>query len=272
MAARIVVIEDNKENLDLMSYLLRAFGHTVFSTGDGEEGLETVRRELPDLILSDLQMPKVDGYEVARAVRQDRRLAKLPMVAVTAYAMRGDRDRVLAAGFDGYISKPIVPEEFVGQVEAFLRPAGQAPPGSAPVRSRATILVVDNSPVNLGLMQSTLEPFGYKVIPAQSAREGLELARQDPPDLILSDLHMPDLDGYGFLRMAKAEPALREIPFALVSSTVWRETDPSLALSLGANKFILRPIEPQKLVAEIEACLAERGPASQNAKPRLREG
>ena len=92
MAARIVLIEDNKESLDLMSYLLRAFGHTVFPAGDGEEGLETGRRELPDLILSDLQMPKVDGYEVARAVRQDPRLANLPLVAVTAYAMRGDRE------------------------------------------------------------------------------------------------------------------------------------------------------------------------------------
>src|SRR5260221_12288833 len=113
MPARILVIEDNAENLELMTYLLTAFHHMVFTARDGEEGLEVARRELPDLILCDLQMPILDGYGVARALRQDARLARHPLVAITAFAMRGDRDRVLAAGFNGYISKPITPEEFV---------------------------------------------------------------------------------------------------------------------------------------------------------------
>jgi two-component system cell cycle response regulator len=267
--ARILVIEDNAENLKLMSYLLKAFQHTVYTASDGEEGLEAARRELPDLILCDLQMPKLDGYGVVRAVRKDPRLAGLPLVAVTAYAMRGDRDKVLAAGFTGYISKPIIPEEFVGQVERFLEPQAQgqvAPrlaPASdgchaAPAQSGTTILVVDNSPVNLTLMRSTLEPFGYRVRTAGSVKEGLELARLAPPDLILSDLHMPEVDGYGFLKAVQSEPGLRMIPFAIISSTVWRETDPAVALGLGANKFILRPIEPQELVDQIEACLARR--------------
>ncbi len=265
MPARILVIEDNRDNLELMTYLLEVFGYEVLTAMDGEEGLEVARREFPNLVLSDLQMPKLDGYEVARAFRRDPRLAMLPLVAVTAYAMRGDRDKVLAAGFDGYISKPIVPEEFVGQVERFLEPRWHATAqraltsdehGPAQLPHRATILVVDNSPVNLQLMQSTLEPFGYKVITAGSAREALELARENPPDLILSDLHMPDMDGYGFLNALKSHESLKVIPFAIISSTIWGEKDPNHALRMGADKFILRPIEPQRLVAEIEACLA----------------
>lgn len=266
MPARILVIEDNRENLELMTYLLDASGFLTLTAADGVEGLKVLRRELPDLILCDLQMPRMDGYEVAREIRGDPRLAKLPLVAVTAYAMRGDRDRVLKAGFDGYISKPIVPEEFVSQIQLFVCSAPSASPPSRPVpapvtpempaaQARATIVVVDNSPVNLNLMRSTLEPFHFKVITLDTVREALEMIRREPPDLIISDLHMPETDGYGFLGALKADPLLKAIPFMLLSSTVWRDTDPRLALSLGADKFVLRPIEPQELIAEIEACL-----------------
>jgi CheY-like chemotaxis protein len=121
--ARILLIEDNDENLELMTYLLEAFGHTVLTARDGRQGLDVASRDTPDLILCDLQMPKLDGFGVLREIRRDRRLAKTPLVAITAFAMRDDHDRVLAAGFDGYLAKPIVPEEFVGQVESFLSSA-----------------------------------------------------------------------------------------------------------------------------------------------------
>jgi two-component system cell cycle response regulator len=259
MVARILVVEDNPDNLNLMTYLLKAFGHTVLTARNGKEGLESARRELPDLILCDLHMPKMDGFELIRDLRLDPRLANRPVIAVTAYAMRGDDANVLAAGFDGYISKPIVPEEFVGQVERFLRPS------DLPVGKRATILVVDNSPVNLNLMHSTLEPFGFRVISATSAMEGLALARLNAPDLILSDLHMPEVDGFDFLKAVRLDPALRAIPFAMVSSTVWHDVDPEVVQSLGATKLIMRPIEPQKLLVEIEDCLGEGSPASKRA-------
>lgn len=256
------MIEDNDENLELMTYLLQAFGHTALTARDGVEGLTVARRETPELILCDLQMPRLDGFGVARELRTDARLARIPLVAITAFAMRDDRERVLAAGFDGYITKPITPEEFVGQVEAFLRPA--TPPESQPQHQQAKpgsgprIVAVDNSPVNLVLVRSTLEPFGYRITTADSVKEALDLIRRDPPDLILSDLHMPDADGYDFLKIVKTDPQLRAIPFALISSTVWRETDPAIALSMGAAKFILRPIEPGHLVEQVEEALASR--------------
>jgi len=260
MPARILVIEDNDANLELMVYLLRAFGHETLAARDGVEGLELARREATDLVLCDLQMPRLDGFALARELRQDARLARLPLVAVTAFAMRDDRERVLAAGFDGYITKPIVPEEFVGQVEAFLHPAApvQAQQHSPQAPSGARILAVDNSPVNLSLMRSTLEPFGYQVTTADTVKQALALLRRNPPDLILSDLHMPEAGGYDFLRIVKTDPQLCSIPFALISSTVWRETDPTLALSMGAAKFILRPIEPDELVAQVEDALARK--------------
>ena len=123
--ARILIIEDNPENMQLMMYLLTAFGHTVLETTLGEKGLRLAKEESPDLILCDLHMPGMDGYEVAKRLKLDPQLASIPLVAVTAYAMVGDREKVLAAGFNGYISKPINPELFVSEIEIFL--ASRAP-------------------------------------------------------------------------------------------------------------------------------------------------
>ncbi|HEY3128453.1 MAG TPA: response regulator [Acidobacteriota bacterium] len=269
MPARILVIEDNPTNLDLMVYLLRAFGHTPLVAHDGEQGLEVVRREAPDLIVCDVHMPNVDGYEVVRRLKAHPAMNQIPVIAVTALAMVGDRDKILEAGFDGYIAKPIAPDTFVGQVEAFLPPDHRALPreiaarspaeASSPPAHRATILVVDDSPVNRDLIRSTLEPFGYKVILAHTVQEGLELARSSPPDLILSDLHMPHEDGITFIKIVRTEPALNPIPFVFISASVFGDRDRRLALEEGATRFITRPIEPQALLQEIEKCLGSRG-------------
>ena len=123
--ARIVVIEDNPTNLQLMVYLLQAFGHTPLDAVDGETGLELIRRESPELVLCDIHLPGMDGFGVAHQLKGHPDLRAIPLVAVTALAMVGDRDRILSAGFDGYITKPIAPETFVGQVEGFLPSAAQ---------------------------------------------------------------------------------------------------------------------------------------------------
>src|SRR5688572_23753918 len=123
MPARILLIEDHPANLDLMTYLLGAFGHITVTATDGLEGLEAAAHAAPDLIICDVQLPTIDGLEVARRLKADAALRAIPLVAVTALAMVGDRDRVLAAGFDGYIPKPIQPEIFVRQLETFLPPS-----------------------------------------------------------------------------------------------------------------------------------------------------
>jgi two-component system, cell cycle response regulator DivK len=121
MGAKILLVEDNPANLHLMDYLLRAFGHVTVSAKDGAQGVALAERESPDVILMDLQLPTLDGYAAAQRIRALPALAHVPIIAVTAFAMVGDRDKVLSVGFDGYISKPIEPETFVGVVERFIR-------------------------------------------------------------------------------------------------------------------------------------------------------
>ncbi len=108
---------------------------------------------------------------------------------------------------------------------------------------------------NIHLARSQLEPQGYEILTATSALEGMALARRAKPDLIVSDVHMPHHDGYDFQSMVQADPELAQIPFVFLSSSVWSIREKETALTRGARKFISRPIEPEALVAELEACL-----------------
>lgn len=120
----ILLIEDNEQNRYLATYLLEARGWRVVHAGDGPAGIALARRERPVLILLDIQLPGMDGHAVARQLRADPVLAQVPVVAVTSYAMAGDREAAMAAGCHGYIEKPIDPQTFVATVENFLAAAG----------------------------------------------------------------------------------------------------------------------------------------------------
>ena len=122
MEYRILVIEDNEQNIYLMDFLLRAAGFRVIQAMDGTTGIEKARETRPDLILLDIQLPEMDGYEVARRLRADPGLAQTPIIAVTSYAMVGDREKAIEAGCTSYIEKPINPDTFVKQITPFLEP------------------------------------------------------------------------------------------------------------------------------------------------------
>lgn len=255
----ILVIEDNAPNLELMTYLLGAFGHETRSATSGEEGLLLAAQERPDLILCDVHLPGMDGCEVARRVKADPSLSGVPLIAVTALAMVGDRERVLSAGFDSYIPKPISPESFVPQIEAFL--AEQA---ARPTRPR--VLVVDNTPVNLEFAACLLVPHGFEVQTASGLAEALELARTFQPDLILSDVHMGGQGGQGLdlVRAVGEDEELRAIPVLLITSTHDDPRERDRALRLGAIEYLFRPIEASVLLEQVRSCVEQRRKSGQS--------
>lgn len=120
MKPRILVIEDNEQNMYLLTFLLNRSGQEVLQARDGRQGIALARKENPDLILLDIQLPEMDGYTVAREIKTDPALAAIPIVAVTSYAMVGDREKAMNAGCSGYIEKPINPDTFLDQITAFL--------------------------------------------------------------------------------------------------------------------------------------------------------
>jgi CheY-like chemotaxis protein len=120
MKATILVIEDNEKNAYLVTFILEKCGYQVIQARDGEAGIALARQIKPDLILLDVQLPVMDGYAVARELTRNGELRGIPIVAVTSYALVGDRERILAAGCGGYIEKPINPPTFVAEIEQYL--------------------------------------------------------------------------------------------------------------------------------------------------------
>lgn len=120
MPDHLLIIEDNAQNFYLMRFLLEKNGFTVVGAETGPQGVEAALHDKPRAILLDIQLPEMDGYAVAAELKRHPELAKVPIIAVTSYAMVGDRERILAAGATGYIEKPIDPETFVAEIKGYL--------------------------------------------------------------------------------------------------------------------------------------------------------
>ena len=120
MTKRILVIEDQEDNRAILRDLLSSAGFSVLEAVNGAEGVTKARSELPDLILMDIQMPVMDGYEATRRIKADAATASIPIIAVTSYALSGDEVRAREAGCNGYVAKPFSPRQLLGQVRGFL--------------------------------------------------------------------------------------------------------------------------------------------------------
>ncbi|WP_144290120.1 response regulator [Ideonella sp. A 288] len=261
----VLVIEDNLANAELVVYLLKSSGCRALTAFDGESGVAMACAERPDLVLCDLQLPGIDGFEVVRQLREVDALRGVPLVALTASAMTGDDDRILGRGFDGYISKPIDPTGFIALIRRHL-PDGDrvgqtsvppaVPAATVPRPRLATVLALDDTRINLELKRGLLEPHGYEVLTATTMDDALALARERLPQLILSDVGMAQGDGFEFITALKADPALRHIPVLFLSSTHWDTESRTRGLALGAVRYVRRPIDSDLLLREIRAVLA----------------
>jgi len=117
---KILVVEDNEKNMYLIGFILRKKGYDVIEATRGEEGVELAIKERPDLILMDIQLGDMNGLEATKKIRESQADGKIPIVALTSYAMVGDKEKALAAGCTSYIEKPIDPETFVAEIEKYL--------------------------------------------------------------------------------------------------------------------------------------------------------
>ncbi len=120
MAKTILIVEDDTKNMTLFRDLLQVSGYSTIEASDGKQGIELAKAKKPDLILMDIQMPGMDGLEATRILKADAATSNIPVIALTAYAMKGDKERILEAGCDGYLAKPINTDEFLKEVAEYL--------------------------------------------------------------------------------------------------------------------------------------------------------
>ncbi len=176
MKKRILIIEDNEHNLYLMTIILQKKGYEVVSARDGRQGIALAGQVKPALILLDIQLPIMNGYDVARELRENPALADVPIVAETSYAMAGDRERIMAAGCTGYIEKPFQPDTFAAEIERYL--SHRVKEEVVQVVDMITVLVVDDNKQDQYMLKVLLEVHGYKVTSAANGVEALKTARR----------------------------------------------------------------------------------------------
>jgi CheY-like chemotaxis protein len=255
MGATILVVEDNRDNKELMQYLLNAFGYAPLLAAGGAEGIRLAQEHRPDLILMDLQMPEMDGYEATAEIRKAAGIDGCTIVAVTAFAMVGDQQRILSSGFDGYISKPIAPDTFVTQVESFLSPdlrAGATPAISAHMSS---ILVLDDRSDDRELLATLLGHAGYSVRGASTGEEALGQVRTERPDLVITDILMPGMNGYEFVRRLRTDPETDGLPVVFCTAHYEEGEVRHLAAACGVTQFIPKPCDPDTVVRTVAQAL-----------------
>jgi two-component system cell cycle response regulator len=271
--ARILIIEDNPINLELMVYLLESHGHEISTARDGGRGVQLAREQLPDLIVCDVEMPGPDGYVVAAQLKSQPATSAIPLVAVTAHAMVGDRESALAVGFDAHFPKPINPPAFAVAIASMLaaghpaapaqRPsapddaAGDIPPDRRAPRPGITLLLVDDTPANLQCKTSLLEPAGYRVLAAGTVAEARQLLAAARVELVLCDVVMPGANGFDLIAWMRKDPRTQQLPLILLTASSYNNILRKQGLSMGARRFLTHPIDPLDLLGEIRAVLAE---------------
>jgi diguanylate cyclase (GGDEF)-like protein/PAS domain S-box-containing protein len=249
--AHILIIEDDFANVAMMSALLREAGHTVRAVDNGADGLAYTARELPDLILCDLQLPGQDGYAVAAALRANPALKHVPILAVLPLVQLGaHHERLMGAGFDGYLGKPVMPEHFVNQVLAFL-PAQPVPVVPAP----ATILIVDDHVLNREFLRTLLGYGGYRLLEAGNGVEALAAVHRESPDLVISDILMPNMDGREFVVRLSSDEATANIPVIFYTATYREREANKIAFDCGVRWVLAKPSPPELILRTVHEAL-----------------
>jgi two-component system cell cycle response regulator len=256
---KILIIEDNPTNLKLIRSLLGIGKYEVIEAMDADTGIQYAQQHRPDLILMDVQLPGMDGLSATRKLKKEPALKDIPVVAITAHAMQGDDKKALEAGCAGYISKPLDTRKFLERIAQFLlkdncteKTFERDIPGY-----RKRVLIVDDEPVNIKVLTAKLASDEYEVIPAYSGKEALEKAADTPPEVILLDIMMPEMDGYEVTRRLKEDPKTSHIPVIIL--TALNETKDKLkALDAGAEEFISKPVNSTELIARIKSMLLLR--------------
>lgn len=276
--AHILLVEDNELNRDMLSRRLRRRGHEVVIAVDGADAIAAVAASTPDLILMDMSLPIMDGWEATKALKADASTAHIPIIALTAHAMAGEREKALGVGCDDYDTKPVEIRRLLKKMEVFLgqqpKTSAKAPPSSTnvtastvsppstviPVPSRVdgvgTLLVVDDNVDNRDMLKRRLTRKGHTVMAVESGEAALEVVSPSHPnfqpiDMVLLDVMMPGMDGIETLQRIRQTYSQLQLPVIMVTAKDSNQ-DMLRAFDLGANDYITKPIDFDVAIARIQ--------------------
>jgi CheY-like chemotaxis protein/class 3 adenylate cyclase len=229
--------------------ILEDEGYEVRSAADGAEAIELARTLGPDLVITDVEMPLVDGYGVCKALKAYPATARVPVLICSSLGEAADLERGFDAGADDYLVKPVLPEELSTRVRALVA-------GSLPA-SRERILVVDDSPAQRHYVADCLARQGFEVATAENGKIALDKAQAIRPALVVSDYEMPVMTGFELVHALRRDPELRQIPVIMLTARDSRR-DMAQMRAAGASAYLVKPFSQDKCIALVERTLAER--------------
>jgi two-component system cell cycle response regulator len=290
----ILIVDDEPENLDLLEALLEPAGHTVRRATSGRDALQAVEQDSPDLIILDLMMPEVSGFEICEMLRSQETTVRIPILVVTALDQGASRERALALGADDFLAKPIEPTEVLARVEALLRVrhlpqnmdrvlaylhelelTRHAPhPPTAAEAGGPLVLLADDEELTRQYYGDLLTEHGFRVVPAGSGTEALAVAPHYPFETVVLDIVMPGLSGLETLDQLRLQ--FPDVPVVILTAHPSSETAIT-ALKLGAFDFIVKGLQPELVIMAVRravrrcAELRQQRQAMQVLEARIRE-
>ncbi len=252
MKKTILLVEDNAVTRKLVRFTLENKGYAVLEASTGKLALELLDRQRPDLVLQDLVLPDIDGFELAAQIRAHLETPRVPLLAFTGFVSRLDEARLSAVGFDDLLVKPMEPSRLVKVIQSYLPDSS---PGVASFGAGRRIIVADDDAIQLKLAAYRLGLLGFEVVTAADGREALDHAAATSPAAIVSDIMMPRLDGFQLCMEARQDASLRTLPVILMTSSYVDDTDRDLARRAGADAFVLRTPDLREVIDALRSAL-----------------
>jgi len=243
----ILFIDDSQLIHKMVDTILTPQGFTVMHAYNGFEGLKKAGELFPDLIITDIQMPEMDGYEVCRKIKEDDRLCRIPVLIQSSLTDGVHIDRGFESGADDYITKPINPAELVSRINSFLR--------SVP-KSRETVLVADNSKLISNMITTGLKKQGFHCLTASDGPNILATAEKESIDLFIISQVLSGMEGREVVRSLRGNPETKSCPVIMLSSRD-SKLDLIKSRSAGVSEFISKPFSVERMLVTVEKLLAE---------------
>ncbi len=267
--AKILLVDDYPDIRKILALLLANRGHEIIEAGDGQEAVRLAQEQMPDLILMDMSLPIMSGWEATHEIKSADATREIPVIALTAHAMRGDRERAWEAGCDGFITKPIddeLLEHTIEQVLAERQGEGgrdEIVTGDLELTEQTRrrqekvlrihneqVLIVNEDEKEAAETAAELKAHGYRTTIARNVEQALALIEDDLPDLIICDIELPEKSGYDFAARIKKTAKLPFVPLILAAEG---QIDWEKGLESGADDFIAKPHQTGELLVRVRS-------------------
>ncbi|HNU75514.1 MAG TPA: response regulator [Deltaproteobacteria bacterium] len=246
---RILIVDDSAVVRSVLSKELLRSGVQVTQAENGQQALDIALRKEFDLIITDVEMPCMNGIELCRRLKSDPRTQQIPIVILSSLDSEEDIRKGFLAGASTYITKAQAKESLIETIETVLQ--------KTTFQRGRLILVVDDSSTVRTLVEKGLKEVGFEVVKAENGRAALEILKNERPDLILSDIDMPEMNGEEFCKAVHSDPLLATIPFVVLSANNDRPIMRRM-LQIGADSYLVKPFNIDQLVITVEKLLSDK--------------